>query len=242
VPVHQRYTNFLPDQRQFFDELITEDWETYTSADWDYTRTFEVDRLFERIRPKTILDVGCGCGFHDRIIAEYDFVERVDAIDYSDKSILRAEEVYPHPKVRRSVADFRSFRAIEAYELVVSFQVFEHLRDPERYFKMTLDNVTTDGHVVIFTPNKLRIDNLLRLLRGQAPLLCDPMHFAEYTARNIIKMAKQFSLAPAGVFGVGITPLDVPVIRHLSHEQRTRLGYRLPWVASGICVMLKQSV
>src|SRR5687767_441287 len=96
--VHERYTHYHEDQRQFFDELITEEWGTYISADWDTVRRHEVARLFAIVQPRRVLDIGCGCGFHDKVMAEYPFVERVDAFDYSAQSIVKAEEVYPHPK------------------------------------------------------------------------------------------------------------------------------------------------
>lgn len=97
--VQKHFPNFLEDQRAFFDELITKDWDSYISADWDFVRKYEVRKMFEIIRPQTIIDIGCGCGFHDREMAEYDFVTRVDAIDYSSASIAKANEFYPHKKV-----------------------------------------------------------------------------------------------------------------------------------------------
>ncbi len=42
----EKYPEFLSDQRRFFDELITEEWNTYQNADWDRSRRFEVDCLF----------------------------------------------------------------------------------------------------------------------------------------------------------------------------------------------------
>ena len=130
MPVHERYPNFVRDQRQFFDELVTEDWHSYISSEWDYVRRYEIGRLFRRIQPTTILDVGCGCGFHDRVMAEYPFVREVIAIDYSLKSIEAAEREYPHPRVTRWVSDFAEFPRDRAFDLVVSFQVIEHLDDP----------------------------------------------------------------------------------------------------------------
>ena len=34
----EKYPEFLDDQRQFFDELITREWDTYQSPDWDRRR------------------------------------------------------------------------------------------------------------------------------------------------------------------------------------------------------------
>ena len=74
---HERYPQYLEDQRRFFDELVTEDWETYRNEDWDRSRRAEVDAVFRHVSPRTVLDVGCGMGFQDRYMAELPGVERV---------------------------------------------------------------------------------------------------------------------------------------------------------------------
>ena len=101
----EKYPTFLEDQRQFFDELITEEWDTYQSADWDRRRRLEVDSLFRLVTPRRVLDVGCGCGFHDVLMAERPGVEGVTGIDYSARSIEMAGHFYAHPKVSRGVED-----------------------------------------------------------------------------------------------------------------------------------------
>src|SRR5437764_10283303 len=128
-----RFPSYLEDQRAFFDQLITDDWDAYASAEWDFVRRYEIKRLFEFIQPAMILDVGCGCGFHDREMSTYEFVRRVDAIDYSSASVAKANEHYPHEKVRRWVADIREISVPASYDLVASFQVFEHLSDPDTF-------------------------------------------------------------------------------------------------------------
>ena len=134
MPVHNRYHGFVEDQREFFDALITEDWSAYISDDWDAARRYEIGKLFDIVQPKTILDVGCGCGFHDVVMADYPFVSHVTGIDYSEKSILKANEAYPHSKVSRRVADLKHDDPGAEHDLVVSFQVIEHLQDLDPFW------------------------------------------------------------------------------------------------------------
>ena len=61
---------YRDDQRAFFDELIVEDWETYDNPVWDASRRLEWDRNLSSLSPRTVLDVGCGCGYHDVLISE----------------------------------------------------------------------------------------------------------------------------------------------------------------------------
>lgn len=241
MPVHERHPHFVPDQRRFFDELITEDWNTYASADWDFVRRFEVERLFERLQPATVLDVGCGCGFHDPIMADYGFVREVGAIDYSPRSIETAEKAYPHPKVKRWVGDFLNEPAKNQYDLVVSFQVFEHLDQPSRYFEAASAHLSGGGNIVIFTPNRRRLDNVLRRLTGRDAVLCDPMHFREYTVGEVVELARPYSFLFADSFGIGLNASGVPALARTDIRWRARLGYWLPAVASGICIILKRA-
>ena len=244
MPVHKRYTSFEKDQRQFFDELITEDWDTYHSEAWDYTRTFEVQKLFQRVTPARILDIGCGVGFHDVVMAGYPFVERVDAFDYSEQSILRANFEYPHPKIHRTASDFATYKSEYNYDLVVSFQVFEHLSEPEEYLKFCADVCDPQGVIAICTPNRLRWDNRLLASKGQPLGLIDVMHFREYVASEIFEMGKAYGLKPAGWFG------HSPYISNSwgsaksekwTYQTHTKLGYYLPFLANAICVLMKRA-
>ena len=52
---------FIENLREFFDELITQEWDTYIDPHWDKTRQVEIEEVLRIIpRPKSILDVGCG--------------------------------------------------------------------------------------------------------------------------------------------------------------------------------------
>ncbi len=237
MPVQDRYKQFLPDQREFFDSLITEDWETYFSVDWDTSRRYEVTKLFSFIQPETVLDIGCGCGFHDKEMAEFPFVQKIHAIDYSAKSIEAANREYPHPKVHRSTTDLRDLSKA-SYDLVVSWQVFEHLDDPDAYFQSALRVTRLGGWIAIFTPNRLRLSNVKRILKRQPVQYCDPQHFYEYTPREIKKIGKLFGLECIHWYGYGLS--GVNRIDQLPIKRRLDLGASLPWLADSICLIFKK--
>jgi len=243
MPVHERYSQFESDQRRFFDELITEDWDAYKSVEWDYTRTFEVQKLFKRVKPSRILDVGCGVGFHDTVMAEYLFVEQVDAFDYSEQSVLRANSEYPHRKINRIVADFSSFKVEQLYNLVVSFQVFEHLTEPKKYLAYSAEACRSGGTVAICTPNRLRWDNCRLVSKKKSPIMLDVMHFREYTAGEIFAMGREFGLKPAGWFGHTLyisSSWGSSWSAGWSYQQRTKIGYFFPQFAHIICVLMRK--
>lgn len=235
MAVHERYPDYLSDQSQFFDELIVQEWDTYQSAEWDATRSFEVDLLSKQLRPSRVLDVGCGVGYHDAALAELPGVTQVVAIDYSINSIVKANEAYPHAKVDRFQADLTTYETDAPFDLVVSFQVFEHLDDTASYFDAVKRVGTPGGFSAIFTPNRLRMSNRLRIMRGRRPIVCDSQHFREYTLSELAVVGREAGLQYVGGFGYGLEPIR-PVNR-ISHSDRLRLGNRFPSLASGICAI-----
>jgi trans-aconitate methyltransferase len=237
MPAHERYRTFVKDQRDFFDALITEDWGTYFSPEWDETRRYEIACLFEKVQPASILDVGCGCGFHDREMASYSFVTEIDAFDYSLKSVEQAEKSYPHPKVTRWVGDFARDAPRRRYDLVVSFQVFEHLSEPVRYLEYCGTATTAGGAVAIFTPNRLRLRNWQRMRQGFEAELLDPQHYKEYLVSEIFELGRQTGLLPQTYFGYGIGSHSL--VDRLSNRFRLRLGRAFYPLASGLCVILR---
>jgi SAM-dependent methyltransferase len=242
MSVHERHPNFVSDQRQFFDELVREEWDSYMNQEWDRVRSYEVERLFDLVQPTTILDVGCGCGYHDAQLAAPSFVTRVDAIDYSKASIEKADEVYPHQKVRRWVGDIMTADFPEPYDLVASFHVFEHSDQPEAFLAACARATRPGGHVLICTPNRLRLSNRIRRLKGQPEILCDQMHYKEYVPAEIFTMGKDLGLKPRGWFGVSLTEWESVGLRTPDLERRLKWGRRLPFLASSIGVVMERAV
>lgn len=236
--VQDRFKDFVSDQREFFDALISEDWHTYYSPDWDEARRYEVAALFQHVRPATILDIGCGCGFHDREMAKLPFVESVTAIDYSPKSIEAANIYYPHPKVSRFVADLRELEG-KNFDLVVSWQVFEHLDNPHAYYKSASRLLPPGGKLAIFTPNRLRLSNFLRILKRQPIQYCDPQHFKEYVPDELFAMGKDHGFEALKCFSYNLS--GTSLINRLSMRTKIKLGSLLPKIADAFCVIMKKS-
>ena len=216
---------FVADQREFFDKLITQDWPTYNDPGWDRLRQLEVRQLLPRVpRCKTILDVGCGCGFRDRLLAGPPSVDRVVGIDYSPKSVQQANTHYPHPKVRRYLGDIFQHEEIVSrhgkFDLVVSFQVIEHLTNPQDFLDACSKCAVDEGFVAVVTPNKGRLQNRVLAWRGRPTELWDPLHFAEYHLQDLRALGRKAGLRYAGSF---------------THTLSFRLSYRVrlraltPW-------------
>lgn len=238
MKTHEKYPQFLEDQRVFFDELVANEWHTYNNREWDRCRQYEVTHLFRHVRAETILDVGCGCGYHDLLMANRADVRQVYGIDYSPISIEMAEREYPHAKVSRQVADIHALGTdIPQVDLVVSFQVIEHTTDPARFLRQCANHARSGGYVAVFTPNRLRLANRLRRMLGLPLRLSDPQHFQEFTAAELSALGRDEGLQPFVSFGYCI---DLPFIgTWLPMAWRLALGRCLPSLANGICVIFR---
>lgn len=240
MSVHSRYQKLVEDQRQFFDDLITEEWDSYQNEAWDFSRRFELERVLDGVTPARVLDIGCGCGFHDVELAQRPFVEAVDGIDYSSASIDKANAAYPHPKVRRWVADLRTDQPDPVYDLVMSFQVIEHLADPSSFMRFAAAACRTGGRVAVVTPNRDRLDNRLRTWRGEPPTMVDPQHFHEYSIRELADLGRAHGLLPCDSFGYGFQSLLMSSLTPRDHRRATRLGAWLPRLANVIGVIYEK--
>lgn len=198
---------FIEDQRRFFDQLVTEDWDAYRDPVWDRSRRYEVDAIMEIVgQPATVLDVGCGCGFHDIEFAKMPHVKNVVGIDPSPLSIEQANKHYPSHKVSRYAGDFfntnQTFDStMQRFELVCSFQVIEHVKDPKWFLKKCSDYCIDGGFISVVTPNQKSLQNRMRAMVGKSPVVIDPLHFKEYTVSDLMNIGKELELQIAGVFG-----------------------------------------
>jgi len=237
---NSRQSEFLEDQREIFDQLVTEEWDTYQDLNWNRSRQFEVDRLFAQVRPERVLDIGCGCGYHDLLMAVKPGVKNVLGIDYSEKSIETANRIYPHPAVKRQVADIFSFEQ-NGFDLAVSFQVIEHLIDAQTFLATNRELVRPGGWVAAVTPNRQRALNRIFALMGRPIRLSDPQHFREYTVDELRELGARVGLKFQGSFGYGMS-IPIPLLRRslIFAPWALRLGYGVPSLADCICAIFRR--
>lgn len=226
MSIQDRFTTYRADQREVFDAMATEDWASFSDPGAVSLWRFEADLLMRMVRPATILDLGCGVGFHDLEMARRPFVRHIEAVDYSARSIARARERFGHEKIRYAVADFADAAAVEGeYDLVVAFQVIEHLEDPEAFLKICRRHCRRGGRVAILTSNRLRPYNRKQIRMGKAAILEDPMHRREFDKGELAELGRRCGLRPVRVFGYAVVPFWRWA--RLGHWA----GYWLPWLS-----------
>ncbi len=121
----------------------------------------DVSRIAASVKPKTILDIGCGEGFTTRAIADRIPDASITAIDIDERAVEYAKSNSTRENIKYGISDI--FRIRGKYDLVVCNEVLEHLADYEK----AIDSLfMAAGHCVLASvPNEplFRFANLLRL-------------------------------------------------------------------------------
>lgn len=145
-----------------------------------------------------VLDLGCGSGYGAAWLADVSrLVVGVDRI--SPDSASR------HRNVRYVRADLGALPlARESFDLIVSFQVIEHLHDPGDYLDAIARMLKSAGTALITTPNLLTSDRV------------NPFHVHEYLAEELA-LRLRANFRDVAMWGVTAPP---PVARYLEARLR----------------------
>lgn len=145
------------------------------------------------VHNKTVLDLGCNTGFGTDILAKS--AKKVIGVDISSKAIDFAREKYSGSGIDFQIIDGIQLPFDERqFDVVVSFQVIEHIVGYENYLNEIKKVLSLKGLAVFTTPN-----SLLRLDSGMKPL--NPFHHHEFSA-NELKTLLEKSFKYVGVLGL----------------------------------------
>lgn len=140
-----------------------------------------------RAAGRRVLDAGCGEGYGAALLAES--ARAVVGIDRPEPvAVARARHRAPNLEFR--VADLERLGELgERFELVVSFQVIEHLPDPVGFLRGLRECTAPGGEILVTTPNRLM------------SVSENPYHLREWTAPELAELARTV-LPEARVLGI----------------------------------------
>jgi 2-polyprenyl-3-methyl-5-hydroxy-6-metoxy-1,4-benzoquinol methylase len=151
-----------------------------------------LDELFDRAKPTSLLDVGCGEGLLVHRWAERLRDGRVVGIDLQEESIQAgwAERQAPNLEYRVMQADSLPFAADE-FDLVSAIEVLEHLPDPEQ----TLSEMARCAarHLLVSVPHE-PLWRALNMARGAyIPQLGNtPGHLNHWSKRSFVRLLSRY--------------------------------------------------
>ncbi len=189
----------------------------------------------EKAASARVLDLGCGSGYGTVELAK------------GASSVVGVDRIVPDASTRQSSvrwvsADLNGLPlASSCFDLVVSFQVIEHLADPTEYLRSIASFLDPGGTALITTPNRLTSD-------GE-----NPYHVHEYLADELAEcLSRHFRKVE--MRGVGASPpvaryLDARLrhIRRITRLDPLRLRRRIPrglaeWLFARFAVLVRRGI
>lgn len=141
----------------------------------------------EHLKGRRVLDYGCGHGYGAHFLSN-GIAKLVLGIDSDSKAIKFAKQHY-----KRNNLEFRSVGESElkvpdsSFDAVVSFEVIEHLHNPEDYLASISKLLTAEGHFFLSTPNKLWTE---QFYKSEKPL--NVFHVREYYPAQLHRMLEDY--------------------------------------------------
>ena len=159
-------------------------------------------RLVERCRDRDVLEAGAGEGYGADLIA--DVARRVIGLDYDESSVAHIRARYP--RVEMLHGNLAALPLPDAsVDVVVNFQVIEHLWDQGQFVAECLRVLRPGGVLLMSTPNRITFTP-----GSDTPL--NPFHTRELNAAEMTELLTEQGFvmeAMLGVYhGAGLRELD----------------------------------
>ncbi len=164
---------------------------------------------------RRVLDLGSGEGFGSAILAES--AVEVVGIDIDEPTIEHSRLNYAGPRLRfelGSAVDLTSFEDA-SFDVVVAFEVIEHVREQDRVLEEAARVLTADGLVIVSTPD--------RVMYAEGRVDPNPYHERELTLEEFRELlGKRFAHVAAWgqrtITGSHLQALDERREAQLAHE------------------------
>ena len=122
-----------------------------------------------------VLDAGCGSGYGTAHLASLGPTLQVVGIDHSEEALAYARAHYAEPNLRFAHGDCLALEFPDGeFDLVVAFEVLEHLSEPTKFLEQARRMLCPSGHLLVSTPNRRYYSEE----RGYV----NPFHTREYDA------------------------------------------------------------
>jgi len=155
---------------------------------------FQHQRIYtfcqEFVKNKSVLEFGSGYGSGAYRLSE--FAREVLAIDLDRRSINESARRFKRDNLRFIPGDAESFVSSKKYEVIVAFQLIEHLKNPDKFIKNICLNLTNEGLLILSTPNAFT-----------QSYNENPYHYREYSAGELRKLLSKYfkNVRLLGLFG-----------------------------------------
>lgn len=170
------------------------------------------------------LDIGCGEGYGTALISEH--VGSIVGIDTNVSAIDHASGKYNAENCCFLLYDGnRSPFEDESFDMVISFQVIEHIRDDRQFIGEIRRLLKPGGRAVLTTPNRT-----YRLRPGQKPW--NPYHIREYYPEEF-RAVLNSSFTDVTVYGIkgkgGVQEIETAAVtKGFQYIDRLNIRHHIP--------------
>lgn len=150
------------------------------------------ERLADRCAERDVLEAGCGEGYGADLIA--DVARRVIGLDYDESAVAHVRARYPRIDMRHgNLADLPL--ADGSVDVVVNFQVIEHLWDQGQFVAECRRVLRPGGSLLMSTPNRITFSP-----GRDTPI--NPFHTRELNAAELTELLTTAGFSVEAVLGV----------------------------------------
>jgi SAM-dependent methyltransferase len=150
------------------------------------------ERLAARCAGRDVLEAGCGEGYGADLIA--DMARHVIGLDYDESAVAHVKARYPRVQMRHgNLAELPL--ADSDVDVVVNFQVIEHLWDQGQFVAECLRVLRPQGLLLMSTPNRITFSP-----GRDTPI--NPFHTRELNAAELTELLTSAGFRIEGVYGV----------------------------------------
>lgn len=132
----------------------------------------------------SVLEVGSGSGFFAQKIKTKNYV----GLEFNDEAIKKAKEIGISLK-KESIEEYAKNNDNE-YDIVCSFHVLEHVKDPHEFIAASLKKLKSNGKLIIAVP----CDNSVLTSNHNHVLNLPPHHITRWKISTLKKLESIFNL------------------------------------------------
>lgn len=151
------------------------------------------------VKNKSVLDIACGSGYGSLLLAKSG-ARQVVGVDISLSVIRFARKKYSHQKVRYMVSDILKFQSEKKFDVIISFETIEHVKEDLKVLKKIYSLLSNGGIIILSTPNRVITSPKAKTLKD-APL--NKYHIREYNLPEFLNLISLsgFKVNKKNVFG-----------------------------------------
>lgn len=170
------------------------------------------------IKGRVVLDAGCGSGYGTDYLASCE-AQQVIGVDISPEAVAYAQSHYKRQNLEFRIMDVTGLDlADKSFDVIVSFEVIEHLNHQEKFLSEVARILKDEGTFIVSTPNK----------EANPPGYVNPFHTREFTLGKFYSLLKRYFrsveiLLQNYILGIAIAPphMDKIIVDHsLANEER----------------------